>query len=280
MIKLGDIATIRGLDRTRRARLKRVELGLTPVVGLSKYVQRSYIERRIKASIGAGIRITGPNRVEIRRRSTVLRGSWLMQRLRGAIEVRLPYDAKRVAEISIPKLPDVRVPDGASARVTFKRGERFQGDITIEVVIEDDGAAISTRQVSAKIDLFETALTVGQDLRRGHLIQSTDIISTRIAASKMPPDAVTRPELIVGAQLQRRIRPGDTLRQAWLKVPPVIKRGDRVRVVARRGPIRLTTVGQAMNSAARSSFVRVRNMSSKKIVTGRAMGPGLVEMEF
>ena len=230
--------------------------------------------------MGAGIRVMGPARVEVRRRSTVLRGSWLRQRLRGAIEARLPYERSRVAEISIPRLPDMKVPEGASARVTFKRGEQFRGDLTIEVVIEDDGAAISTRQVSARIDLFETVLTVQQDLSRGHMIQPSDVVATRVAASKMPADAVTRPELIVGAQLQRRVRPGDPLRQAWLKVPPVIKRGDRVRVVARRGSIRLTTVGQAMNSAARSAFVRVRNLSSKKIVSGRAMGPGLVEMEF
>ena len=148
------------------------------------------------------------------------------------------------------------------------------------LVVEDGGKAISTRRVSIKIDLYETAFGVRTELRRGHRITHSDLVKMRVPASTLPSDAVTRPEFATGAEVRRRIRTGEVLRQAWFKIPPVITRGDRVRIVARRGAVRLTTVGQALNNATQSAFVRVRNLQSKKVITGRATGPGVVEMEF
>jgi flagella basal body P-ring formation protein FlgA len=280
VIRLGDIATVRGLDGERRARLKRVKIGQSPAVGQSKYIPRSYIERRITDAVGAGLRIIGSARIEVKRRGTMLRGAWLAQRLRAAIETRLPYSIDEVAALDIPRIPDCRVPEGSTIRVTFEPGEQFRGHALVSLVVEDNGKKVISRRVNVKIDRYTTLLGAAADLRRGQTISRADLVSIRIAKSKAPKDSVQRPEFVEGSEVRRTIKAGDVIRQAWFKIPPVIARGDRVRVIAKRGAVQLSTFGQALNNATQHAFVRVRNMGSKKIVTGRAIGPGVVEMEF
>jgi len=185
-----------------------------------------------------------------------------------------------VAELAIPRIPDCRVPEGATVRVIFGENERFKGHVVVSLVVEDDGKVVLSRKVNAKIDRFTTVLGVASDMRRGRTMTRADLVSMRIAESKVPKDAVQRPEFVDGAEVKRTIKSGEVIRQAWFKIPPVIARGDRVRVIAKRGSVQLSTFGKALNNATQNAFVRVRNLASKKIVTGRAMGPGVVELEF
>ena len=123
-------------------------------------------------------------------------------------------------------------------------------------------------------------LTTRSELRRGHIIGPGDVVPFQAAQSAVPGDAIRRPEFILGAEVRRSIRPGQPIRQAWFKIPPVVKRGQRVRVVAVRGAIRISTMGEALNNAGKGAFVRVRNLDSRKIVTGKATEAGTVELEF
>ncbi|MEE2756057.1 MAG: flagellar basal body P-ring formation chaperone FlgA [Myxococcota bacterium] len=279
-IILGDIASISGLDKKRRARLSQLYIGKAPEIGQAKYMPLSFIERRIVDQIGSGLKIGGPRRVEIRRKGTTLRGTWLAQRLRAAIEKRLPYASERVAEIVIPRIPDCRVPEGSRVKVSFQPNEDFDGHALVGLAVYDDGKKVVSRRINVKIDLFTSVVGVSADLRRGQTLSGNVLISLRKPASQVPNDAVTRPELVIGADVRRRIQRGDVLRHSWIKIPPVISRGDRVRVIAKRGAIQLSTFGKALNDATQSAFVRVRNLESKKVITGRAERPGVVVMEF
>lgn len=280
VIRLGDVAVLRGFDAKSKKRLSRVALGRAPMVGLMKHVPRAYIERRIKDVFSGRVTVKGPARLAVKREGSVLSGKSLLTLIRSSVEARIPYDLGEVANIKLPKIPDVRVPAGSKARVTFADGEDFDGPTTAELIIEDGANRVSTRRVSITVDRFVDAFGVRRTRKRGDVLQKADIVAIRVAASTLPSDAVKRPEFVAGAELRRRAKVGEPLRLAWVKIPPVITRGERVRLVARRGGIQLTTTGQALNNASFGSFVRVRNLDSRKIVTGRAHAPGVVELEF
>jgi flagella basal body P-ring formation protein FlgA len=210
----------------------------------------------------------------------MIRGDVLRQKVRLAIQSKMSHALDKVAEIRIPRVPDVRVPEGATARVRFEEREDFSGAVDATILIEDGPLKVSTRRVNANIDLYTVVLTVRDELHRGHQISPKDLIPLQIAESKVPRDAVYRAAFVAGAEVRRRIRPGQPIRQAWFKIPPVVKRGQRVRLVALRGAIRISTMGEALNNAVKGGFVRVRNVDSRKIVTGRATQSGTVEMEF
>ena len=91
---------------------------------------------------------------------------------------------------------------------------------------------------------------------------------------------MTRIDDAIGAVLKRGVRRGDALQDNWLDIPPVVLRGQRVRLIARRGQIQLSTLGETLSKGRSQELIRVRNLSSKKIVTGRVTADGNVEMEF
>ena len=107
-----------------------------------------------------------------------------------------------------------------------------------------------------------------------------DLVPLRVPESRVPADAVRDPSLVEGATLRRAMKRGEPLRLAHVLIPPLVQRGDRVRMVAVRGAIRITASGEALAAAARGQTVRVRNLDSQRVVVGRVVGPGAVEMPY
>ena len=161
----------------------------------------------------------------------------------------MPHADGDVAELAIPRLPDLRVPHGAEIEIQFTKGERFEGpNLTATVIVSDGGARVQTRRVSVRLDVFTTAYGVSASARRGHTFEPAELVALRLPASQVPPDAIRSPEEVSRAKLRRAVRPGEPLRRAWLQVPPLVKRGDRVRMVARRGTVELSATGVALGS--------------------------------
>lgn len=281
VVRLGDIATLEGFSSGDEKTYARIELGRAPAVGLGQFMPRAYLEARIReGGMPAAVRLRIPRRVEIKRKALTMPGEELRQMVRAAIQRRMPHDPEDVAAIDVPSLADLRVPDGAKLKVVFADGEAYRGPVVAELVVRDGGEVMRTRRISARVDVFQTVFGVAEPMRRGRRMTTADLVELRVPHTTLARDVVLEPRMIEGAMLRRAVKPGEPLRDAWLQVPPVIERGDRVRMVAVRGPLRITARGEALGDGARGAYIRVRNLDSRKIVSGRVTGPGEIEMEF
>lgn len=281
IVRLGDIAKLRGFAPADHARVAAIELGRAPAVGLGQLMPRAYVEARIReGELPPGTRLQIPARVEISRRARTLDGETLRARVREAIERHMPHEAAAVAAIDVPALADLKLPAGAEVDVRFAPDEAFRGPVVAELVIDDRGDTLRTRRVSARVDVFETVYGLAEARRRGQKLDAADLVELRLASGALPRDVIRDPSLIAGAVLRRGVEPGEPIREAWLDVPPLVGRGDRVRMEAVRGPLRITARGEALATGAHGAWVRVRNLDSGKIVSGRVTAPGVVEMEF
>lgn len=281
VVRLGDIARIRGFAPDAAAKVAAIELGRAPAVGLGQFMPRAYLEARIReGGLPTGVRLRIPNRVEISRKARTISGEQLGARIRAAIERQMPHAPDDVAEIDIPRLADLKLPDGADIDVRFDPDEAFRGSVVAELVIRDDGQRDRTRRVSTRVEVYETVYGATAALNRGYRMRGADLVELRLPTSQIPRDAVRHPDLIDGAMLKRALQPGEAIRDAWLEVPPLVRRGDRVRMIARRGALQITARGEALAHGTRGELIRVRNLGSGKIVSGQVTAPGVVEMEF
>ncbi len=281
VVRLGDIAQLQGFAAADVKTYAAIELGRAPAVGLGQFMPRAYLQARIReGGMPAAVRLRIPRRVEIKRKARTMPGEQLRQMVRSAIQRNMPHDPADVAAIDVPTLADLRVPDGAKLRVKFSRGEAFRGPVVAELVVRDAGETMRTRRISARVDVFQKVYGVVEPLRRGRRLTTADLVELRLPHTTLARDAVIDPSAVEGAQLRRAVKPGEPLREAWLQVPPVIERGDRVRMVAVRGALRITARGEALSDGVRGAYVRVRNLDSRKVVSGRVTGPGEIELEF
>lgn len=124
--------------------------------------------------------------------------------------------------------------------------------------------------VSAMVVVAKVPLTMGQALTLDELILERRDVSA-IA------DSMADVQAVVGLSSRRTLRTGELLRQSQLVAPTLIKRGEIVRIVARRAQIEVSVTGEAMDAGAQDAIVRVRNAASRNVIRARVVKAGTVE---
>jgi flagella basal body P-ring formation protein FlgA len=81
---------------------------------------------------------------------------------------------------------------------------------------------------------------------------------------------LTSPEQLRGRHLKVAVSPGTALTVDLLMADILIKRGQRVTLVANAGGIEVHAQGEAVADATATGRVRVQNLSSRKVVEGQA----------
>jgi flagella basal body P-ring formation protein FlgA len=109
-------------------------------------------------------------------------------------------------------------------------------------------------------------VTANRALQRGALIRKGDVTG---------PYAV---EDYVGQELIRSVRTGTVMTLRHVRTPLQVERNETVTLVFRRGPLSMETIGRSLDEGSVGDRISVLNTTSRKRITGRIIGPGLVEV--
>lgn len=125
-------------------------------------------------------------------------------------------------------------------------------------------------EVTAEVLVAATALPSGRPIAASDLaIERRDIGST--------PDALSDLPAVVGQSSRRSLRPGQIVQKQMLVAPVLVRRGDTVRIIARTGPVEVTTAGEALEAGHGDDAIRVRNIATGKVIRARVTASGTVE---
>lgn len=124
-------------------------------------------------------------------------------------------------------------------------------------------------KVSANVAVAAT------DLISGKILSPIDLLRVRHDITLIP-DAFSDLGELEGMAARRTIRAGEVIRQNMLAAPQLIRRGDQVRIVAKREQIEVSMAGEALDHGTRGAIIRVRNSSGTQI-RARVIDAGTVE---
>ena len=105
-----------------------------------------------------------------------------------------------------------------------------------------------------------------RSLQRGAIIREGDV------------DGPYAEEDYLGRELTRSVRAGSVMSPHHVRVPLQVERNETVTLLFRRGPLTMETIGRSLGEGSMGDRVSVLNTSSRKRVTGRIIGEGLVEV--
>jgi flagella basal body P-ring formation protein FlgA len=128
---------------------------------------------------------------------------------------------------------------------------------------------VTRAKISAKVAVAATELSTGKTL------SADDVLLERHDISGMP-DSFSDLTAVQDMATRRTIRAGDVLRQNMLVAPTLVKRGDAVRIVAKRDQIEVSMAGEALDGGGRGAAVRVKNASGV-VIRARVTEQGQVE---
>lgn len=155
-------------------------------------------------------------------------------------------------------------------------GQRRLGNATIGVRCE--GQRPWTLYVPVRIISSVNILTARRALTRGSLLTEQDLASVKRDAASLPYGYFTDPALVVGQQLKRSVRPGEVLSPAMIAPAPLVQRGQQVWISARSGSVNVSMQGEALADGAAGERIRVRNLSSNRVLEAEVVSGGLVQV--
>ena len=124
--------------------------------------------------------------------------------------------------------------------------------------------------VPVNIESESPVLVLRQALAAGSAVTSADV---ELRTQRLPGFTsryVSDITALEGRHLKNAAGPGTTLTTDLLGSDVLIKRGQRVTLVAAAGGIEVRAQGEAIADATATGRVKVRNLDSQKIVEGRA----------
>lgn len=125
-------------------------------------------------------------------------------------------------------------------------------------------------EISAEVLVTATALPAG----RG--IAAADLTLERRDVSGVP-DALSEAAEVVGQSSRRSLRAGQIMQRQMLVAPVLVRRGATVHIVARSGPVEVTSAGEALEAGRAEEIIRVRNGATGKVIRVRITASGTVE---
>lgn len=276
-VSLGDVADVSsrvaGNDDAIIA-LKKIRIAESPLPGAETTVTASTILDALRAN-GVNTDAVGyrfPRVISVQRAGRKV----LQQELRAVIEEVLKQSDRDISLRALRYDEDIAVTPGDIEMSASMFQTNKPGELGFSFEVESDKKTVQQFDVFATVEEWREIPVATRSIRRGSVIDVNDVRMARYNVSALPGDVALEPNSVYGLEASKNISFGEVFQKRKLSIPPVVEMGDIVTLVYRSAGIEATASGVAIESGAEGDEIRVRNDSSRKIVLGKVLEPGLI----
>ncbi len=143
---------------------------------------------------------------------------------------------------------------------------------TVEVSCPDAGGW--RLFVPVKVRREQTVLVLSRGIAAGETLSAADIGTAQRDAARIAGAVLADPAAAVGRVARRTLSAGSLLSASDLVAQRLVRRGDNVALVSRRGSVEVRVVGKALGDAGENERLSVENLASRKVVQGTVAANG------
>ena len=191
---------------------------------------------------------------------------WNKERL----EIKVVYEGKQILVPAGNVTYDCKLP-GRKKRI---------GRVHFLCLVKVDGRTKKRLGLYADVKVAYDVYRPIQSLKMGHIFGSEDIELTRVKSDQILRNIVSDETDIVGHRLIRNLDEGETILAHMVQKVPLVKNGDRILIVAKKGSLRVTAPGVVRQNGFKNETIRVENIHSNKIVLGTVIDSRTVQINF
>ncbi|MDH5471449.1 MAG: flagellar basal body P-ring formation chaperone FlgA [Gammaproteobacteria bacterium] len=130
--------------------------------------------------------------------------------------------------------------------------------------------------VTATINKFATVYQTAAHLNKGHIITEGDVQAVEYNLAKLNQGYFTDKKSLIGKETRRQLIKGKVIQPNQVKETLLVKQGEQVALVAKSSRFAVRMPGKALMNGALGDHIRVKNMSSKRIIEGKVTRAGEV----
>ncbi|OAQ20477.1 flagellar basal body P-ring formation chaperone FlgA [Thermosulfurimonas dismutans] len=209
-----------------------------------------------------------------------LEESYFRELFQRVVAERLPWPTERIEilRLAVEPLP-VEIPDGAEERIHFVNHPQA-GSNTLLVDYLKDGRLIARVRLVGYVEVLLPVVVLSRPVARGAILTKEVLALEPRPLTRLPHDVLTDPSQALGKRVKYSLSAGKVLRLSQIEKPPIIRRNQIVKILARTSYLTVVAKGQARQDGRMGEIIRVRNLSSKKEIYARVVSSDTVEVSF
>jgi flagella basal body P-ring formation protein FlgA len=201
--------------------------------------------------------------------------------IREYIEANIPWPPGSVRVDFLSKEPG-SIPQNRDLilRVEPAGNQDFIGDMVFLVKSFKDGNLQRTESVRTRIEVQRDVVTAARGLPAGTVLTESDIRIVRRWVRRIHQHSLPSLEETSGKRLTIQVASGAEILASMLKEVPLVRKGKMVKMVFDNGAMQIVTVGLSEEDGVAGNIVRVKNITSNKIIYARVLNDSLVGIGF
>lgn len=207
--------------------------------------------------------------------------SVMMQKIREHIEQNMLHPAENVRIEFLSKMPSL---DNSSGKITYsiesRTTEEYIGDTVFNVRIFANGIYLKEESVRVRIEVLRDFVVSLNTIAKNSVLSEDNVTVQKKWVRRIPMNSITSLDEAVGKIITVSIRPNAQITRSMLKEVKAVRKGRMVQVLLDNGVMRIVMNGLAEEDGADDTVVKVRNLSSNKIIYARVIGPSKVQVDF
>ena len=283
IVHLGDIAVVEGTDTAKTAKLVKLGIEKAPLPEKSLWVRKAHVIAKLElfGLSASDYHLTHNGAVEVFRRSVKVSPETIRQAVKAYIEAHSPWAANQLKIKNIRLKNPLHVPPGEMhISVQAPKHTDWLGATPFSVRVSVMGRLVKKITVAATIEVWSDVVLAARPLGRNQPVTPESIKIVRMSLSRAPSNAILSKDLVLGRRVNRSIAANSILRSDQVELPPVVKRGDILQVVARSRALKISVKGLAKENGALGERIRVQNIRSKRIIYAQVLDHQTVQVDF
>ncbi len=279
-VHLGDIAAITPDGAQARQWAER-QVTYAPAPGESKIIQSASLIASLRHLSDADtIHWSGAKNITVRRQGIEISREGIKQIIAEFLQQNLgnlPGVELRFTSVRAPE--KIILPTGELKYTVTPSKPGILGSSSFSIIFRVNGKTVKNCTVRGKLEAMAEVVIAGVNMRKGTIITADQLNTARRDISRIDKP-FTAIDNVIGMQAKRTIRAGKTINEHNVGLPPIIKKGEPVKIIASKGLLQISTSGIAIMDGRRGQFIRVKNINSSKLIYCKVDAPGIVSVEF
>lgn len=278
-MKLSEIATFSDNGPLAQS-LEGMEVALSPKPGSTLVISSDAVVKYVhrKALLETQVSWKGSPKITVYRKGMEITSSMLLTAINNYISensAHLPQAEITFTPKSVP-VP-FHLPIGELSWEIFPSNPDLIKSSRFSIIIRVDGRVRKNLALSGDLQAIAPVIIGKTSLRRGSILQPNNVTLALKDISKMKNPCFDLRK-IIGKKLKKSIRSGQVINANDVEFPPLVKRGQLVKIIVNKGNLFLTATGIAKMNGKLNQVIRVRNAQSNKQIFCRVTAPGIVEV--
>lgn len=280
-VKLADVADFDVPSDLSQALGSQV-ISSSPAPGQEILLQSGTLRQHLTAtlSIPASVQWNGPATLRVHRNGISIGPEKIQSIIAEFLQKHrndLPEAKIHFIPASLP-LPFI-LPTGELTWEVIPSNPKILSSSSISLIFNVNGDVRKNISISGHIEALAPVTVAATSIQRGSTLtaEQVQVLTKDIAENSSP---CLDPRDIIGKKINRTIKEGSVIERTWFDFPPIITKGQMVKIILDNGDLHIATTGIANMNGAKDQVIRVQNINSKKMIYCRVTAPGIVEVQL